>query len=695
MKRFFNLFAAMAVSLCAMVACGDDPVTPVTPQGPEPGGFKNFELVVVDVTKERVDFKVTPKDEAMSYVVLIAEKEYFDDLGTDDRMMDDDLEFFQRMADQKAMTLDAFLATILKRGAFEDSEQGLQPDTEYYLYAYGLTMDGEVLTEMDKVLFRTDAPDQTDTTFAIGLSEISFNSVKVHVVPSDPSALYFVNVFDEDRYLEFGGNEEAFLAQIAYVRDYYLGKGATIEQMLANLAQAGERELVFDNLLPNKKHYAYVIGVDREFFANTDVAVEEFSTLSAEEADLAFDIQLSEVTYEGVLGTVTPSNDTDTYICSVQLAEALGWYENEEEFINSIIMDLDLWHGGVDASLRTGASEIRYTGLFPETEYVVVCFGWNQAPTTGITTQTFTTEAAGGDPEEFYATFTVQEITHNSAGVTITPSNGCHYFFDWCDVAYFEEMAAELGSRDAAAAYFIEEEIVYGSEWFDGDRIGYLTDMGAMLGTAVYPVQGLQPDTEYVLMVMPLDMTTGEIATEKASISEPFRTQPKVVSDALVSFEFGNFYDGSKLAELDPANFLQCTGYAVMPYKVIANETAACWYTNFYDYDMSGWITSDDDIYTELITYGYDWDPESVSLNRTEGVAVLGWDLVISFLGIAEDENGNFGHGTFETVTATMDQVAPAEEFLEMMNAAPASLKRAAKKVPMERMGRMPHGLRK
>ncbi len=695
MKKIFRLFAVLAVSLTALVACEEsstpEKIDPPTPPVEE----QDFTLELLNLTKSSVDFKVTPADEEMTYVALIAPKEDFDAFESDDAVISDDLLWFYGVAESKAMTLEAYLFTILKKGVLEASEEALQPDTEYYLYVYGLNVYGEVLTPMEKAAFRTEKLAMTETTFAIELNEISFNSVSVKVTPSDSKALYFVNVFSEERYQEFGGNEQAFFDQLAYVRDYYLGYGATVEQIIANLSLAGERELVFDELLPNTKHYAYVIGVDRDFFANTAVTVEEFITLSAEEVDLTFDIRIDEVTYEGATGVITPSNDTDTYICSVQLAESLEWYESEEEFINSILLDLDYWYGGVDASLRTGVSELKYTGLFPETEYIVVCFGWDQAPTTGLTTYNFTTEAAGGNPDEFTATFTVQNITHKSADVTIIPSNGCHFFFDWCEVELFNQTAEELGSADAAAAYFIDEEIEFGAEWFDGDRVAYLTDMGAMLGTNIYPVSDLQPNTEYVLMVMPLDMTTGEIASDKAAFSEPFRTLDKKESNALVTFEFGHIYDGSELAELDPENFLMCTGYAVMPYKVVANESAANWYTGFYDSDFSEWITSDEEIYDELITYGYDWGSDQVSLNRTEGMAVLTWDMVFTFLGIAEDADGNFGRGTMETVMATKDQVAPAGELLDdFTGTTPSARKSISKKTPMARTTRLPHGMK-
>ena len=212
MKRLFYLFATVAVSLCTMVACSEneEPESPITPPGPEPSEFANFDLEIKQVTKESVSFAVNPHDATMTYVALIAEKSYFEEFGSDDLVVDDDLAWFQELADRQAMNLDAYLRTILKKGELQDTEVGLSPDTEYYLYAYGLTEHGEVLTVMDKLAFRTEGLVMTDTTFTIELSDISFNSAKVKVTPSDESTLYFVNVFSEEHYQYYGGDEEAF-----------------------------------------------------------------------------------------------------------------------------------------------------------------------------------------------------------------------------------------------------------------------------------------------------------------------------------------------------------------------------------------------------------------------------------------------------------------------------------------------------
>ena len=105
-----------------------------------------------------------------------------------------------------------------------------------------------------------------------------------------------------------------------------------------------------------------------------------------------------------------------------------------------------------------------------------------------------------------------------------------------------------------------------------------------------------------------------------------------------------------------------------MPYAVKPNADAMNWYTGFFSGDYTEWGCSDEDIYAELITYGYEWESELVSLNRESGVAVLQYDAAFTFLGIAEDYEGNFGAGTLEVVTLSRDGVSPAQEFIDSLD---------------------------
>lgn len=174
----------------------------------------------------------------------------------------------------------------------------------------------------------------------------------------------------------------------------------------------------------------------------------------------------------------------------------------------------------------------------------------------------------------------------------------------------------------------------------------------------------LEPSTDYVAYAIAVDIMTGELASDKGFVSDVFRTLEKVVSDATVTIELGNYYDGSALAELDPARFLNCKGYVVLPYTVTPSDSAAAWYTGFYNGDFTEWGCTDDDIYAELVTYGWEWGSEYVSENRESGIAVLSYDTPYTFLGIAKDSEESYGPGFITVVTLTADGVSPAEEFL-------------------------------
>ena len=115
-----------------------------------------------------------------------------------------------------------------------------------------------------------------------------------------------------------------------------------------------------------------------------------------------------------------------------------------------------------------------------------------------------------------------------------------------------------------------------------------------------------------------------------------------------------------------------------MPYSVVPNADAVNWYTGFFSGDYSEWGCTDDDIYAELITYGYEWDSDLVSLNRESGVAVLQYNEPFTFLGIAEDGIGNFGAGTLEVVTLRKSGVSPAEEFIANLESQPTLTKATA-----------------
>ena len=679
-----KLFAVLLSAIFMFVSVGCQP-EPVDKPEPQPDTKPCFEFEILATGKTAIEFRVTPLDVEKPYILMIIDKATFEEFESVEDYIADDLAMFDQIALGMGISLEDYLATILSTGVKQDSTDGLAPDTEYYLYAYHLSANGEVGSALEYEAFKTEALDKSDATFEVSVSNIGYNEATINVVPSSSTVTYFVNIMSQERLADFGEGAQAYVNHLVALRDYYLGMNATTEQMIANLCFAGVKSLTIDDLKPGAKHVAYAIGVDDDFLPNTEAFVVEFDTLSAEGSDLTFEVDITGVDYDHVEGTVTPSNDDETYICSIQSAESLTWYASDEEFMQVLLDDLEWWYGGVETALRTGVVDLsQYGGLYPETEYVVVCFGYNGAPTTELFTFPFTTTEATGNPEELVVEFEIdyERLSHNTVYVTAKPSVGAYYFMSYISTFELECYVDEYGSQDAALVAFANEEIDYGAEFFWCSRAEYLADMGATLGRYTMMFNQLSPNTEYVVYAVAVDINSGDVVGSNVSVSEKFTTLDKVVSTAAVEFEFGHYYDGSALAELDPERFLSCKGYVVLPYAVKPNNDAMSWYTGFFSGDYAEWGCTDEDIYAELVTYGYEWDSDLVSLNRESGVAVLQYDAPFTFLGIAEDYEGDFGAGTLEVVTLSRDGVSPAHEFIASLDksAKPAKASVSARK---------------
>ena len=676
------LFNGLLLLLATVfVGCKDTPEVPPTPI--DPVDKPDFVIEVKNITDTSVEFTITPEDEEMTYIAMMTTKEYFDEFEDDDAYIMDDLMWLDDAAYDAGVELSEYLEGVLKTGAISDTQDMLDPETEYIVYAFGLSNNGIVTTSLYKQTFTTLSTELTELNFEIEVTDIGYDTATITVTPDNDKAFYFVNVFSLEDYQNYGGDESAFAAHINKLRNYYYGLGATADQMVANLGYVGAKSLSVEDLRAGTKYMAYAIGIDERFVANSVATVVEFETVAAQTSDLTFEVELTNIEYDHIEGSVTPSNNDDTYICSVQYASALEWSESEEAFVESIVDDITAW-GNIEDSLRKGVMSLDgISGLQSETDYIIVCFGYDGAPTTAPHITHFTTPAAAGNPEDLVVTFEVSDITHNSVYVTTTPSVGAYYFTFYTEAENFDLLVDEYGTTDACVAYLANSEIDYGAEWFECSRAEYLYDLGASLGKEKNFYNQLEPATEYVAYAIAVDMETGELASEKGFVSEPFRTLDKVVSDAAVTIEFGNYYDGSALAELDPARFLNCKGYAVLPYTVKPNDSAVAWYTGFYDGDFTEWGCTDDDIYAELITYGWEWGSEYVSENRESGVAVLSYDTPYTFLGIAKDSDESYGPGFITVVTPTADGVSPAEEFIAANPA--ASPAKAAKANAMKR----------
>lgn len=654
MNRVSNLLTlifALAIFSCESPA----PVVPDEPQA-------DFLLEVSDITSTSCHFSVKPSDKEMSYVVMLVEKSEFDAFENEYAYQDNDLEWFNSKALEEGKSLKEWLEGFLHKGDFEADEAGLMPESEYYLYAYGLNYEGYFTTGVTKVGFSTPEIVRKEMSFEIAVTDIGMTQAKVSVKASEKDGMFFMNVFSMQQYQEWGGDQTAFANHAAALVDYYATMGRTLEEIVTNLSSVGEGAMVFDGLTADTEYMAYAVGIDENFFLNTAPAIVKFTTSQAVQSENTFTIDITGATFCSVQGTVTPSNE-DPFVCAIQPKTQLDLYGSDEEIMYDLVATYEKW-GALADVLYTGETVDleKISSLSPETEYAVICFGWDGAPTTPLTRAEFKTAAAGGNPRAQELTFKLSDIIHNKVTVQITPKLGLYYFYDCMSVSTLTEYLASEGSEDEAVCRFIDERIDYGAEFFCCTRKEYLEDMGAAIGKQKWTFTGLEEDTEYLIVAATVDMNTGKIALRKPFRSDVFRTTVLIESDAAVTFHIDRYYDGTELAGLDPSQFSKCRGMVMVPYTILPNESAAHWRTTFTYGEFASWAERDD----ILIELDYKSDND-----KTVGYAVVHYDQIVSFLAMAENAEGYTGPFTIYEFKAVRGGASPAQEFIDSLTKSP------------------------
>ena len=362
-----NFFYGILLTLVlAFVGCKETPDVPPTPI--DPVDKPDFVIEVKNITDTSVEFTITPEDEDMTYITMMTTKEYFDEFEDDEAYIMDDISWLEDAAYDAGVDFSDYIEGILKKGVTSDTQDMLDPATEYVVYAYGLSKRGEVTTSLYKQVFTTLATELTELNFEIAVSDIGYDTATVTVTPDNDKAIYFVNVFSYDDYEYYGGDETAFAEHLTQLRNYYYNLGATADQMVANLGYVGTKSLKVEDLKAGTKYMAYAIGIDERFIANSVATVVEFETKTATVSDLTFEVEITNTYYDHIEGSVTPSNNEDTYICSVQYASSLEWSDSEEAFVESIVDDITAW-GDIEDSLRKGVMSLNgISGLQAETE---------------------------------------------------------------------------------------------------------------------------------------------------------------------------------------------------------------------------------------------------------------------------------------------------------------------------------------
>jgi hypothetical protein len=241
MKNLFNLFIVMLALFG--VACSPDSGEENTNTAEEP----TFTFTISNRTSEGATVTVTPSDNTTYYFDII-EKEIYDQYGSFNNFSDAMVLRLEEVCEEKDIALSVMLSSGVDR-----YEYNLEPDTEYYAYAFCLSSTGEKTPGEAKELF---------ATFKLGpevaVSEVE-KGAEVSVTPraDNPDLTYY-----------FGVEKRVLIDAYEIKLDFAQKTIEAVQQMCKEQSKSFEDELssgtqksTFDNLSPDE-YYAYAFGVE-------------------------------------------------------------------------------------------------------------------------------------------------------------------------------------------------------------------------------------------------------------------------------------------------------------------------------------------------------------------------------------------------------------------------------------------------
>lgn len=365
------------------------------------GAKLTLELTKSDYSE--CEIKITPANNTMPYIVMMAEKSYLTTQGitTTEELVTADQAYFYTFITGD-VTLEEFLinSNLALYGENTKRWQDLSPAKEYVIYAYGIYTHEDkydIVTDVEYILIDNRLPERTaiefDTTITAEGPDVSFK-----VSPNGWDGYYAVQLVEDteagyiEQGLPFTAEAEVAVAEaFFYVADHlYYFEERSAEEIMQQLGYKGEAEFS-KTLNANHRYMALIYAID-SIDGNVPMVVskpivEYFSTGTVERSDMTFEVEFSNIMPRSVDVKIVPSSD-EPYTAVMMYAKNLPSGDKQEQldYIMEKYAPLEL----------SGTYNEHIDQLPPDTEFVIAVYGYYAgAATTDLFIYGFTTAVDG------------------------------------------------------------------------------------------------------------------------------------------------------------------------------------------------------------------------------------------------------------------------------------------------------------
>lgn len=555
----------------------------------------SLEVVITEVGPTSIKFDIEASHPDMTWIPMVTYKEYWDDKASDEEIFISDMAYFEYLAEGYGISREEFLTDMLGMGSQSDIEiSGLTPETEYVVYVYGLTIDGERTTDIVAKYATTEKPYEGDITFEFDIKEEEY-IMEFVVTPSHRGVNFYHGLATEAEI-----NEWKALAGSDSLRDAI--QQGDIEAGIAiymNYEFIETRKDYFDmynmydivedgweQVKAGTKYILYAAKWDEECNLLGEVSFAEYTTPAATMSDNKLTVEIRDVNQSQVTVAVKTTNN-DPYVAMPVKSEDIAGM-SDTEIYNLVMTKYDYL---VSEYIAYGDSMRTFSHMRPETDYTILAFGSLAGTMTTEMIKVEVTTTASGDPLDCTFTFNVVPGS-DTAWLEIDPSDKGH-FYNW--LIYPADFTAEDAKsyiKDVILAQYYGGDIPAFSSWELTQ--GYLT-------TTAYD---LRPETDYKIGVVIMDYETAEFITDMY-FSDVFTTTAMTYADINISVEWDEYWDGEALFNYGYTQFEGCENEAVVPMSVNIEGDYEEFYFAVYNRDLTDESKYTDDMFYEDLNMGY------------------------------------------------------------------------------------------
>ena len=250
-------------------------------------------------------------------------------------------------------------------------------------------------SDIDSITF-----DKDERAFDISIGQISDGSVTYTISPkSDKVTTYFQDIHSKEKFdtesakPENGGSIMGFdKAWFEWLASMY---GTTWLDEIKPYLKEGEYTTTTDPgaiyLRWNTDYVVYCYGFDADGTATSEVETKVFKTPSPVPSTNEISAKIDKVSSNSFVATVTTTNN-DPYFITAQSKENVDKFSNDDDLAYSLVSysynSPSFWQSG---SIITNEADFAY--LRPDTDYVLIIFGFKDGPTTAVQKIPFHTKA--------------------------------------------------------------------------------------------------------------------------------------------------------------------------------------------------------------------------------------------------------------------------------------------------------------